>query len=114
HTGAGRAACEAALEAVAGRCQLLGVTLLTSLGTADLKPLALATDMEGVIDRRARMAAAVGFDGVVCAGADLATVRQAAPALDAVVPGVRPPGAAVGDQARLITPGEAAAAGAAM
>jgi orotidine-5'-phosphate decarboxylase len=49
---------------------------------------------------------------VVCAASDLATVRQAAPGLLAVVPGIRPAGTGHHDQARTAAPGDAVRAGA--
>lgn len=80
----------------------LAITVLTSDSVADREVLA----------GRAQMAAAAGCGGVVCAAADLPTVREAAPSLLRVVPGIRPSGAAADDQARVATPSEAVAAGA--
>ena len=59
------------------------------------------------------MALAAGADGLVCSGHEIAMLRDAfgrTPLL--VVPGIRPAGAAAGDQARTMTPRAAAAAGA--
>jgi orotidine-5'-phosphate decarboxylase len=55
---------------------------------------------------------AAGAGGLVCAADDLAVIRTLAPDLIAVVPGIRPSGAAVNDQARVATPKEAVASGA--
>jgi orotidine-5'-phosphate decarboxylase len=116
HTGAGLAACEAAVSAAHDAStappQLLGVTLLTSLGSRDMKALGMEAGVEGVVDRRSRLAAAAGMDGVVCAGTDLATVAAAAPALFRVVPGVRVSSAPVDDQSRIVTAADAARGGA--
>jgi orotidine-5'-phosphate decarboxylase len=63
--------------------------------------------------RLARLALAAGADGLVCAPPEVSLLRDAlgsGPVL--VVPGVRPAGAAVGDQARVATPREVADAGA--
>ena len=115
HTGAGAAACAAAAEATAGSTtRLLGVTLLTSLEGRDLKTLGMAADLGGVVDKRARLAAAAGLEGVVCAGPDQPIVAAAAPALLRVIPGVRMEGSPAGDQSRVGTPAEAARDGAAM
>jgi len=117
HTAAGEAACAAAAEAareVDRPPRLLGVTVLTSLGQRDLKATGMTADLEAIVDRRARLAAAVGMEGVVCAGTDLSTVAQAAPVLERVVPGVRRATTEPDDQSRVVTAAEAAAAGASM
>ncbi|MEO6829735.1 MAG: orotidine 5'-phosphate decarboxylase / HUMPS family protein, partial [Acidobacteriaceae bacterium] len=65
--------------------------------------------------RLARMAQASGVDGLVCSAEEVRALRQEfghdAPL---VVPGIRPAGAAIGDQKRVVTPGEAIRAGASM
>jgi orotidine-5'-phosphate decarboxylase len=80
----------------------LGVTVLTSETDAP----------EDALIGRARLAAAAGCGGLVCAAADLAVTRRAAPGLVTVVPGIRPTGASRDDQARAATPRSALAAGA--
>lgn len=65
-----------------------------------------------VMPRRVALAAECGCRGIVCAASDLAIVRQLAPRLVRVVPGIRPAGADRQDQARSATPGEATADGA--
>jgi orotidine-5'-phosphate decarboxylase len=81
---------------------VLGVTVLTSSNDAARE----------VLESRAALAAATGCGGVVCAARDLPFVKQAAPGLLTVVPGIRPEGTAAGDQARPSTPSAALAAGA--
>ncbi len=80
----------------------LAVTILTSDAEAPAHILA----------RRVQAALEAGCGGIVCAAADVAEAKQYGPRLIAVVPGIRPPGAAKDDQARAATPGEALAAGA--
>lgn len=80
----------------------LAVTVLTS--DADAPPHILA--------KRVTAAAEARCAGVVCAAADVAEAKEIAPRLLAVVPGLRPAGAPVHDQARAATPAEALAAGA--
>ena len=81
---------------------VLGVTVLTSEADAPAETLA----------QRAALAANAGCGGVVCAAADLAVTRRAAPGLSTVVPGIRPAGSSIDDQARVATPSAAIAAGA--
>ncbi len=62
--------------------------------------------------RRVAAAVEAGCRGVVCAAAEVGPVKQQAPRLLAVVPGIRPRGAPAHDQARAATPTEAILAGA--
>jgi orotidine-5'-phosphate decarboxylase len=57
-------------------------------------------------------ATAWGADGVVCSALELPLVRKHAPNLYTVIPGIRPTGSESGDQARVMTPGQAREAGA--
>jgi orotidine-5'-phosphate decarboxylase len=63
--------------------------------------------------RLAKLAVSAGAGGLVCSPHEVRAVRAAVgPGPLLVVPGVRPPGVARGDQARVATPAEAVAAGA--
>lgn len=121
HAGGGRrmleAAAAAAREAEAAhgrRPALLAVTVLTSLTLEELDAVAPGGGpLADRIVRLARTAGAAGCDGVVCSPADLPVLRrEVGDALLKVTPGVRPAGAARGDQRRVTTPAEARAAGA--
>ena len=124
HAAGGRAMLEAAAKAsreASDVCDVLAVTVLTSLKASD------AAEAWGRIDaidpaqevvRLATLAAEVGVPGVVCGGAEAAAVRaKFGDRLATLVPGVRAAVAAgearsTHDQARVVTPAEAAAAGA--
>jgi len=117
HTSGGaammRAAAEAAAKAGPGRPKLLGVTVLTSLDTNDLKDVGQATDVSGQVVRLALLARASGLDGVICAPTEIAALRKACgPDFVLMVPGIRPSWAASNDQKRVMTPAEAMKAGA--
>ncbi len=108
-----RAAADAAEEAGANRPLVLGVTVLTSLGAEDLAATGLAGPVPDQVMRLARLAQASGLDGVVCSAREVAALRaECGAAFTLVVPGIRPAGAAAGDQKRTATPAEAVAAGA--
>jgi orotidine-5'-phosphate decarboxylase len=116
HASGGAAMVAAAREAVeqAGSVtKLLAVTVLTSLDAAALNSVGVdAAPLEQVL-RLGRLAVAAGAHGLVCSAHEVAALRDAlgaGPVL--VVPGIRPAGAALGDQARTMTPREAVAAGA--
>lgn len=104
--------------AVRGRGQsglkLLAVTVLTSLDQADLAEQGISGQSpEVLVVARARRAAAAGFDGVIASGLEAQAVRAVVPpGFRIVTPGVRLAGAPVGDQARVMTPGQAMSAGA--
>ncbi len=107
------AAREAAEAAGAERPKILAVTVLTSLGSEALHATGVAGGARQQVLRLARLALAAGADGLVCSPLEVSMLRDAlgeGPVL--VVPGIRPAGADKGDQARTLTPREAADAGA--
>jgi orotidine-5'-phosphate decarboxylase len=108
-----RAAHEAAGIAATDRPMILAVTVLTSLYQTDLVAVGVAATPAEQVMRLARLAIEAGADGLVCSPLEVAMLRQAlGPAVKLVVPGIRPEGAASGDQARTMTPAAAIAAGA--
>ncbi len=107
------AARAAADQAGAERPMLLAVTVLTSLDAATLAATGVPAQPAEQVLRLARLALDAGADGLVCSPLEVALLRRelgSAPTL--VVPGIRPAGAASGDQARTMTPEQAVAAGA--
>jgi orotidine-5'-phosphate decarboxylase len=108
-----RAAVAARSADPAARTRLLGVTVLTSMDDADLAAAGYAGTVEDLVTARARDAKAAGMDGIVCSAVEAGRLRAAVgPDLVLVTPGVRPAGAAAGDQKRVTTPGEAIRSGA--
>ncbi len=107
-------AMRAAAEARGGAgLKLLGVTVLTSMAEADFAAAGYAGKVGDRVLARARDAVAAGVDGVVASPAEAAEIRAAAgQELLIVTPGIRPSGAALGDQRRVATPASAIAAGA--
>jgi orotidine-5'-phosphate decarboxylase len=117
HAAGGTAMIEAARRARDGRpgsqTRLLAVTVLTSLGAAGVAETGIAGDARAHVLRLARLALAAGADGLVCAGTEVAMLRDAfgaGPLL--VVPGIRPEGCPTDDQSRVVTPRQAMDAGA--
>lgn len=115
HAAGGRAMVEAAVQAASDACEVFAVTVLTSMDDRMLREAAGRGDV-AVVDevlRLARLARAAGAAGVVCSGAEAPRVRaEHGDALGVLVPGVRLDGGNRHDQARVVTPGEAATAGA--
>jgi len=116
HASGGAAMIQAALAAAgaaADRPMILAVTVLTSLDQAALNAVGVAATPAEQVLRLGRLAVEAGADGLVCSALEVAMLRQAlGPAVKLIVPGIRPDGAAAGDQARTMTPAEAVAAGA--
>ena len=93
--------------------KLLGVTVLTNLGAADLVQQGIHHPPAELVLHRAMLAKEAGFDGVIASGQEAAAIRKAAGAGFLIVtPGIRPQGFEAQDQARTVTPAEAIAAGA--
>jgi orotidine-5'-phosphate decarboxylase len=112
HAAGGSEMCKRAVEAGAGKLTLLAVTVLTSLGPEDLAADGIAGPVAAAVARRARVAAAAGIGGLVCSPHEVGEARAAGEQLLLVVPGVRPGGAALGDQKRVATPAATLRAGA--
>ncbi len=93
--------------------KILAVTVLTNLDAGDLAEQGIAATPEDLVLRRAKLAREAGCDGIVASGQEAQRVRAAVgPAMAIVTPGIRLPGGATGDQARVATPESAIAAGA--
>jgi orotidine-5'-phosphate decarboxylase len=116
HALGGRAMMKAARAAVSTRRappKLVAVTLLTSIGAAEMEEIGLAGDPEEVVLRLARLAQACGLDGVVCSAQEAAVLRRRfGDGFCLVTPGIRPAGAGRDDQERVATPRQAVAGGA--
>lgn len=107
-----RAAVEAAL-AVDPQVRVLGVTVLTSLDQSVLDQVGQKGPPDAQVERLARLAKFSGLHGVVCSAQEIALVRRACGSDFLIVtPGIRPAGADLADQRRVMAPGDAVAAGA--
>ena len=116
HASGGEAMLAAAVDGAGERCGILAVTVLTSLEPAELAAAwgrGPWIDVRAEVLRLAELADAAGAHGIVCSGMELsAVVQKFGGRLAPLVPGIRPAGAAVHDQARIVTPESAAAEGA--
>lgn len=93
--------------------KLLAVTVLTSLHSADLAEQGTSLSASDLVLKRARLAHANGFDGVIASGQEAANIRATtSPDFLIVTPGIRLPGGEAGDQTRVTTPEDALRAGA--
>jgi orotidine-5'-phosphate decarboxylase len=120
HIAGGPAMMEAAVRAADAvahdgkrRVKLLGVTVLTSLDDGDLAAVGQEGPVGDQVRRLALLARDSGLDGVVCSPQEVAALRELCGSeFLLVVPGIRPSGAASGDQKRVTGPRAAVQAGA--
>jgi orotidine-5'-phosphate decarboxylase len=107
HAGGGAAMMKAAKAAAGPQTKLVAVTVLTSLDADDLACVGVDSAPSDQVVRLAMLARDSGVDGIVCSGAEVASVRSLWRDGFFVVPGIRPGGADLGDQKRVVTPAQA-------
>lgn len=116
HAAGGAAMLRAATDAAAAaphRPMVLAVTVLTSLSDEDLRQTGISGRVVDQVLRLAALARDHGCGGVVASAQEAPELRRELGAGFAIVtPGVRPAGGDKADQARIVTPAEAIAAGA--
>lgn len=115
HTSGGPVMMSAAAEALSKyreRPYLIGVTVLTSMDSAQLSSIGVAAEPKDQVIRLAKLAKESGLDGVVSSAQEVTLIKSNVPApFICVTPGIRPAGSSVGDQKRIMTPAQAVAAG---
>ena len=112
HATGGAAMIRAAVEA-APDVRIAAVTVLTSLDDEAMETIGLRGPASDATRRLALLAVGAGARALVCSPHEVAALRaEVGPDVVLITPGVRPEGAAVGDQARVGTPAQALADGA--
>ena len=111
-SGAMLAACregaEDASEVRGDRAKLVAITVLTSMSQDSLTEIGIDRPVAEEAERLATLAAGNGIDGIVCSPMEAQQMRKVlGPKALIVTPGVRPAGAALGDQTRVATPAAA-------
>ena len=116
HAGGGSKMLRAAVEAAHGirsHTKILAVTVLTSMDAADLAETGVHGAVLDQVVRLGSIALEAGCQGLVSSAHEVKALREKfGDSFLAVTPGVRPAGAAHGDQARVVTPADALGAGA--
>lgn len=114
HCGENPRMLDAAVAGGRGRVGVLGVTLLTSVSSADLRAAGFretfSADVSALVLQRARMARDAGCRGIVCSGLEVDMIRRNLPrSFIAVTPGIRPAWdqTDADDQQRVTTPAQA-------
>jgi orotidine-5'-phosphate decarboxylase len=105
---------KAAVGALSGsKMKILAVTVMTSYDDDDLREAGYALRVPELVGRRAQQAKAAGIHGLILSAEEVKAMRGiVGPDMRLVTPGIRPAGAAIGDQKRVMTPAEAISAGA--
>ena len=107
-----KAAAEAASQAAA-QPLVLAVTVLTSLSDSDLQELGISGNVLSQVLRLGALARSAGCGGLVASAQEARELRrELGEGFAIATPGIRPAGSAAGDQARIVTPGDAISAGA--
>jgi orotidine-5'-phosphate decarboxylase len=103
--------------AVAGKgtssLKILAVTVMTSYDDTDLTEAGYAFSVRDLVARRASQAKTIGINGLILSPEEVGAMRViVGSGMSLITPGIRPAGAAKGDQKRVMTPGEAIRVGA--
>jgi orotidine-5'-phosphate decarboxylase len=107
HATGGHEMLLAAKRAAPPATKVIAVTLLTSLDAGDLSDLGMQRSPSDQVAHLAWMVRDSGVDGIVCSGAEVKEAKSAWPDGFFVVPGIRPAGADVADQKRVVAPAQA-------
>jgi orotidine-5'-phosphate decarboxylase len=116
HASGGGKMLKAAVEAAAqshAKPLVLAVTVLTSLSDSDLQEVGIGGNVLSQVLRLGALASNAGCGGLVASAQEARELRrELGEGFAIVTPGIRPAGSAAGDQARVVTPADAIAAGA--
>jgi len=114
HASGGPSMLKAAAQAAAeSNICLIAVTVLTSLDQQELNAIGIQDSPAEQVLRLAQLTQQAGLAGVVCSAREITLIQEACGKdFLTIVPGIRPAGADAGDQKRIMTPAQAAAAGA--
>jgi orotidine-5'-phosphate decarboxylase len=107
HASGGRAMLEDAKAAAGEHTKVVAVTMLPSLDERDLQRTGVGGTPHDHVMRLTELAHDSGIDGIVCSGQEVAAAHKQWKDGFFVVPGLRPAGAAIGDQKRVVTPRKA-------
>ncbi|CKH81663.1 orotidine-5-phosphate decarboxylase [Streptococcus pneumoniae] len=109
HAAGGVEMMKAAREGLGSQAKLIAVTQLTSTSEAQMQEFQnIQTSLQESVIHYAKKTAEADLDGVVCSAQEVQVIKQATnPDFICLTPGIRPAGAAVGDQKRVMTPADA-------
>lgn len=90
------------------RPKLLGITVLTSINDAEWRQIGNSISIRDSVLKLSLLSREAGLDGVVSSPQEAEEIRRiCGPDFIIVTPGVRPANSGIGDQSRVLTPGQA-------
>ena len=109
HAAGGVEMMKAAREGLVKEAKLIAVTQLTSTSEEQMRDFQnIQTSLQESVIHYAKKTAEAGLDGVVCSAQEVKLIKEATSKdFICLTPGIRPAGAAVGDQKRVMTPADA-------
>ena len=109
HAAGGVEMMKAAREGLGTQAKLIAVTQLTSTSESQMQDFQnIQTTLQESVIHYAKKTAEAGLDGVVCSAQEVQLIKEATnPDFICLTPGIRPAGAAIGDQKRVMTPADA-------
>ena len=109
HAAGGVEMMRAAREGLGKEAKLIAVTQLTSTSEEQMRDFQnIQTSLQESVIHYAKKTAEAGLDGVVCSAQEVKLIKEATSQdFICLTPGIRPAGAAVGDQKRVMTPADA-------
>ena len=109
HAAGGVEMMKAAREGLGTQAKLIAVTQLTSTSESQMQDFQnIQTSLQESVIHYAKKTAEAGLDGVVCSAQEVQLIKEATnPDFICLTPGIRPAGAAIGDQKRVMTPADA-------
>mgnify|MGYP004575574077 FL=1 len=109
HAAGGVEMMKAAREGLGKEAKLIAVTQLTSTSEEQMRDFQnIQTSLQESVIHYAKKTAEAGLDGVVCSAQEVKLIKESTSKdFICLTPGIRPAGAAVGDQKRVMTPADA-------
>ena len=109
HAAGGVEMMKAAREGLGKEAKLIAVTQLTSTSEEQMRDFQnIQTSLQESVIHYAKKTAEAGLDGVVCSAQEVKLIKEATSQdFICLTPGIRPSGAALGDQKRVMTPADA-------
>ena len=109
HAAGGVEMMKAAREGLGKEAKLIAVTQLTSTSEEQMRDFQnIQTSLQESVIHYAKKTAEAGLDGVICSAQEVKLIKEATSKdFICLTPGIRPAGAAVGDQKRVMTPADA-------